>query len=471
MTNLDPVYQIKITLREVSPAIWRRVHIASSSTLADLHAVIQIAMGWTNSHLHMFITADGTHYGDPTHDDDGFLELRDELTVTLDELLQAPGQAISYEYDFGDGWEHEVRLEQILPREDAEPLPRCIDAQGRCPPEDVGGPLGFYEFLHAIRDRSHPEHTAMQEWLGEPEFDPQAVNIDAINALLEDATALLHEQEPGHAAAAPDFQGMSPDAMHRLLYATFDAPAVIHWHTGINPEQAPIMKMLRVLLEQLSEKEIKLTPKGNLPLRTVHAMLDAGGIDELSESWIRELANARSEDDALPVHIARILADIEGLTKVQRGRLSLKKTNAGDVLKGNWGSVYFRLLRTMMRDFNWAYLDGHEQLNGIQVTAPFMLWLLHEHGGQWQPQTFYTQAIARAFPALLDEVTETSWFPAEERLASVIKHRLFRLYRWFGLIERQIEEDTPSMDLMGPPTSLRRTALFEALVAFQPRAS
>ena len=465
--NPESVHQLSITLREISPAIHRRVRVAGTATLAELHAVIQIAMGWTNSHLHMFTTTDGTHYGNPTHDDDGFLELQDELGVTLEELLRAPGQALTYEYDFGDGWEHEVVLDRISPRENAEPLPRCVEAQGRCPPEDVGGPHGFYEFLHAIKDGSHAEHSAMQQWLGEPDFNLQDVDIDAINTLLDDASTLALEREPGAGGGAPDFHGLSPDAVHRLLYATFDAPAVIQWHTDIDPEQAPIMRMLRVLFEQLSEKEIKLTPKGNLPVRTVQAMLDAAERDLVREYSARELANVRSEDDAVPAHIARVLAELEGLTKVQRGRLSLKKTNATDVLRGYWGKVYFRLFRTMMTGFNWAYLDGHGQLDGIQVTGPFTLWLLHQYGTQWQPQTFYTHAVTQAFPALLNEMENSHWFPAEEKLASVIQHRPLRLFRWFGLIERRIDDDRPTMQLTGPQASLRRTPLFEALIAFQ----
>ena len=103
-SNPEPFYQIAVTLRGVRPTIWRRLHVDSAATLADLHVAIQVAMGWTNSHLHMFITENGVRYGDPTHDDDGFLELDDEVV-----------------------------LEQVHTHDNADALPRCIDAQGRWP--------------------------------------------------------------------------------------------------------------------------------------------------------------------------------------------------------------------------------------------------------------------------------------------------------------------------------------------------
>jgi hypothetical protein len=174
------IYQLKITLKDSKPPIWRRVEVPDDITLAKLHAIIQAAMGWTDSHLHMF-TAGRTSYGvpDPNYDED----VRDERRVKLNQLLTEPKQKLSYEYDFGDSWTHVVLLEQV--REPAPGLryPRCTAGKRACPPEDCGGVWGYADFLAAVADPEHPEHDDMIEWAG-GEFDPELFDPDEVNAEL-----------------------------------------------------------------------------------------------------------------------------------------------------------------------------------------------------------------------------------------------------------------------------------------------
>ncbi len=147
---MNTLYQIKVSLIGAQPAIWRRLLIKPDTTCQDLHRIIQTAMGWQACHLHIFQAADGTLVSDPAEDFDGMMDYLDETLVPVSQVLTKEGQALKYEYDFGDSWEHEVKLEKILPDNQQNQLPTCIEAARQCPPEDVGGLPGFYEFLDVM---------------------------------------------------------------------------------------------------------------------------------------------------------------------------------------------------------------------------------------------------------------------------------------------------------------------------------
>lgn len=156
------IYQLKISLLDVRPPIWRRVLVADSATLGELHWVIQMSMGWTNSHLHQFIV-DQTYYSDPLFELD---ELGDqtgnEHRVRLGRLAESEGARFIYEYDFGDSWRHEILVEAIKPVSrpvsGGDRYPQCIAGERACPPEDCGGVWGYENFLAVIADPSDPEH-------------------------------------------------------------------------------------------------------------------------------------------------------------------------------------------------------------------------------------------------------------------------------------------------------------------------
>jgi len=178
------VYQLKITLRDIRPPIWRRVQVRSDATLGHLHWVIQFAMGWTNSHLHSF-SIQGMEYSMLMPDlglDD--LDMLDEQPVKLSKVITGEKFKFFYTYDFGDSWEHEVLVEKVLTAEADTDYPTCIKAKRACPPEDCGGSWGYQEFLEAIQDADHPEHESMLEWVGGA-FDPEDAELDTINALLK----------------------------------------------------------------------------------------------------------------------------------------------------------------------------------------------------------------------------------------------------------------------------------------------
>ena len=173
----NAIYQIKLSIIGVKPPIWRTVLVASDLKLRAFHKVIQVVMGWTDSHLHQFI-ANNVFYGIP--DDDFGMEIEDEAKYKLSQLLKKEKDTLIYEYDFGDSWEHKILLEKILPFDSKAALPVCIKGKRACPPEDCGGIWGYEELLETISDPKHPEHESMLDWLG-GEFDPEGFDLEQIN--------------------------------------------------------------------------------------------------------------------------------------------------------------------------------------------------------------------------------------------------------------------------------------------------
>lgn len=166
------LFQFKITLLDIKPAIWRRIQVPDC-TLDVFHEYIQAAFGWWNYHLHQF-EIDGVRYGPPEPNDMHFgLEMEDETTMVLSALVSKSKKTLwIYEYDFGDGWRHEVLFEGHPPLEERQKYPQCVEGERACPPEDVGGPWGYVEYLAALADPKHEQHAEFLEWRGP--FDPEA---------------------------------------------------------------------------------------------------------------------------------------------------------------------------------------------------------------------------------------------------------------------------------------------------------
>jgi hypothetical protein len=174
-----PVYQLKITLRDIKPPVWRRVQVKDCS-LPKLHDLIQTCMGWGGYHLHAFEIG-GEQFSEP--DPDGMMEAEDERKVRLSQVVAGGIEKFSYTYDFGDNWDHTIQVEKVLPAEAGAHYPRCIDGKRACPPEDRGGPWGYGDFLEAIQDPNHERHEELLEWVG-GEFDPEAFDAEAVNERL-----------------------------------------------------------------------------------------------------------------------------------------------------------------------------------------------------------------------------------------------------------------------------------------------
>ena len=173
------VLQLHIELRGTKPKIWRRVLVPETITLARLHGVIQAAFQWGGGHMHEFESA-GERYGtsDPDYDPPG--SVRSERIKLMSALGR--GSTIDYLYDFGDSWEHRIKLEKVLAPMDMK-LPVCVDGANAAPPDDCGGVPGYEEFVEAMADPNHPEHADMKAWIGR-DWDPAAFDIEHVNSRL-----------------------------------------------------------------------------------------------------------------------------------------------------------------------------------------------------------------------------------------------------------------------------------------------
>lgn len=199
MADPRKIYRFHVRLREVRPAVWRRIEIRADATFWALHVAIQDAMGWTDSHLHDFElpSADGgepTWIGMPEIEDLSWRVLLADSEERLDRWIHGAGEVFFYNYDYGDNWRHEVRVEAL---EDASPrvrYPRCLAGERACPPEDVGGVGGYEDFLEAMADPSHEDHEFYRRWIG-GDFDPE--DFDPSEVRFEDPRRRLDEVYSG----------------------------------------------------------------------------------------------------------------------------------------------------------------------------------------------------------------------------------------------------------------------------------
>ena len=183
VTTPAPIFCLRVSLEGVEPTIWRRLRVPGNANLGWLHAVIQVAMGWTNSHLHQFVVGKRL-YSSPSFDLDeseDAPQALDEDAIAIMEVAPRVKCTLVYEYDFGDSWDHRITVEKILdPDPAAAGFAQCMDGERACPPEDCGGVSGYADLLEIVMDPKHEEYESMMEWLG-GRFDPEAFDRDKTN--------------------------------------------------------------------------------------------------------------------------------------------------------------------------------------------------------------------------------------------------------------------------------------------------
>ena len=176
----DTILQLKVTLVGSRPSIWRKILIPINSTFFALHVAIQDAFGWDDAHLHQFHTTEPYRRNSIYRNVIGFPmpemeDVLDERKIKLSEWLQTPKSKVWYEYDFGDDWMHEVRVEKVMPGDPKIHYPSLVAGANACPPEDCGGVGGYGQLLEVLRNPRHEDHEEMLEWLGiesAEDFDP-----------------------------------------------------------------------------------------------------------------------------------------------------------------------------------------------------------------------------------------------------------------------------------------------------------
>jgi len=308
------VFQIKVTLIGSKPPVWRRFLVADTNTLSQLHNILQIVMGWTDSHLHMF-TIDKQIYGDPEGDVYGELKTKDEGRFRLKQLVPGEGFSFRYEYDFGDGWLHDLVVEKILPAEKDVRYPVCVAGENACPPDDVGG-IGWYaNFLRAMANPRHPEHDQYRRWIGGT-FDPQRFDLEVVNA------GLHQRRKRREADETQDFY-QSPKIDDRMLEK-------IHvWAQRLTKEQLALAESLAVrrdmvtLLKYIKEQHpVGTQSTGNLQLKAVREVcaqfVNPPVLDEKIGDRVFKL---RTEDDVWPLFYLHMLAGTGSLASGGQARV------------------------------------------------------------------------------------------------------------------------------------------------------
>lgn len=175
-------FQFKISLKGITPPIFRTFVVKENISFFEFHHVIQIVMGWFNEHLYEFSNQSITIADPELVDIDEVIDVNDFL---LNEYFEIQGDRIKYEYDFGDTWIHDIVLEKITDGGENDDVPKCLTGKRNCPPENCGGKYGYMNIVEIMSDENHPDFEEMVDLFGE-RFDPEYFDLDEINAFLDD---------------------------------------------------------------------------------------------------------------------------------------------------------------------------------------------------------------------------------------------------------------------------------------------
>ncbi len=182
--KIPDLLQLRIELAWIKPKIWRRIIVPESITLGNLHHVLQMAFSWTGGHIHEF-DFEGERFGIPDPEFD-WEPIRSEKRIQLKTALAGMNR-FTYTYDFGDQWEHRIKVEkQLLGDPELSHRAMCLAGANAAPPEDVGGAPGYEDFVAAMADPNHPEHQAMREWYGRDSFDPLHFDVIELSIAYHD---------------------------------------------------------------------------------------------------------------------------------------------------------------------------------------------------------------------------------------------------------------------------------------------
>ena len=313
-STVKKIFQLKISLDEIQPLIWRRIQVSGDVSLFKLHFIFQLAMGWTNSHLHEYHIGEH-YYGTPDEDGWDTREIKEEHAYKLEQVIHGKGFQLGYLYDFGDGWQHTVLVEDILEPAEEGRYPVCLDGARACPPEDVGGTGGYEEFLEAIADPDHLEHDDYLTWAG-GDFDPEAFDCKRTDAQLKniDRSEMVRIYQRYYSGeTGPElklYQGIS-DWLEAL---TIEERAQL---AGL-----PLRRDTVSLLTYLRDHRTTGTQStGNLPLKAIREATSGFVNPPVLESKIGDLVNRiRSEYDVWPVYFIHALLQVSGLLEGGPGR-------------------------------------------------------------------------------------------------------------------------------------------------------
>jgi hypothetical protein len=327
------------------------VLVSEDMNLLQLHDLIQAVFGWWDYHLHLFEIAGMEFVNTPDWEEDGD-KYQDDSLAKLGDIIPRyipEGEKFTYIYDLGDNWEHEILVEEILPDSDNQKTPMLLTGRRNCPPEDVGGPWGYENFLEAIWDAKHPEHESYLRWIG-GEYDPEAFDPEEVNRNLSSRMRQAHLERNSSWPLGP-------------LYANFMSAVQSDWTHSIKSEERvaarelPLRRDMVNLLSYLREHNVKGTKAtGNFPLKHVRAISAAFVNPLVLDKRIGDrVYKLRSEDDVLSFKRLHILACVAGLIHggenmcwvlLEQGEVFLSLTPEEQV---------WYLVKTWFRKYNWLY--------------------------------------------------------------------------------------------------------------------
>ena len=349
-----------VSVNDTEPRIWRRLTVAGDLKLDALHDVLQTAIGWTDSHLHRFYAGPSTqaaHFVTPIDVAEG-IEGTLESTVRLDQLLRTPGDVLTYEYDFGDGWEHELRLEgvQVV---DPKGRPRCTDGAGAGPPEDVGGPRGYAELAAWVRGGRRPDavpasfHSAANAdaWLPEG-WHPDRFSAEDADRALETLVVARGDSADLRPGAREAVRRLSPRATRRVTEWLSSASRTTLSRADLDDLTAPYRTLLAVI-----GGGVELTSSGYLRPPVVAELCPALGVDPILAG------KANRESNVRPLLMFRKNVQQVGLLHVSGGLLmpTVKGIELGDDADRLWSHVSSRLpvgRGELKKEVGWFSLAG-----------------------------------------------------------------------------------------------------------------
>jgi hypothetical protein len=429
------IFQLKISLDGVQPPIWRRLQVPGDISLFKLHFIFQIAMGWTNSHLHEFHIA-GQYYGTLFEDDWEEREIRPEKDNQLEQVIPGKGFQFRYVYDFGDNWTHTILVEDILEPAERQHYPTCLTGARACPPEDVGGTWGYTEFLEVLADPNHLEQESYLTWAG-GKYDPEAFNLDQIDRDLR------------------NFERSGMVRIYQRYYSAEVGPelklylGVSEWLEALTAEERTLLDELPLrqdtvsLISYLRDQRVTGTQStANLPLKAIREVAPTFIHPPPLESKIGDkVYKVRSESDVWPVYFIHTLLEVGGLLKGGPGR-RLRLTSKGvQFLEVDPPTQVWFILETWWHHTNWLIAYPFEGI-GDRLPYDFNLDALH-----------YLLALPVEKPVLFEDfadrlIQETSlkWKApdmthAQNSLHRAVERMVISILEDFGALEQEEKEE------------------------------
>jgi hypothetical protein len=434
-TTRTKIFQLRISLDGVQPSIWRRIQVPAEVSLFQLHFIFQIALGWTNSHLHEFIIS-GHYYGTPLENGWETREIRDEKEYWLEQVVPDKGFQFGYLYDFGDGWEHTILVEDILERTEGQHYPTCLGGARACPPEDVGGIWGYEDFLEAIAAPDHPEHQSYLTWIGD-DFDAEAFDRDQVDEELKyiERSEMVRIYQRYHTPeVGPElrlYRGVSEwlEALTAEQYTQFD--------------ELPLRRDTVSLLTYLREHRITGTQStGNLPLKAIREVAPSFVYPPELESKIGDrVYKIRSEYDVWPVYFIHSLLEVGGLLEGGPGRRLLLTPKGEQFLDADTPIQVWFMLETWWHHTNWLIAYPRTGI-GEQLPYSFTLTVL-DHLLALPVET------PLPFEDIADRLTQATglrWESKDMTYARSSLHRsiermVISILEDFGAVEREEKEE------------------------------